>query len=139
MDDNDPGAEIDYAYLAAWARVNGDGTLTAVDASFLKAAAPLGSAVGFAVAARVRFTGGHTVATVKIAVRPPGQQPSMEYVASLDATGAEEYADGRRHMLLALNTAVAVPEYGNVTVDIYLDDDLCRTLVFEAIAPPSAA
>lgn len=139
MGDNDSGVVLDYAYLATWARVNTDGTLTAIDASFLKTAAPLGSVVGFAVAARVRFTGGRTQASVKIAVKPPGQQPAAGYLASLDATDAVEYADGRRHMLLALNTAVAVPEYGKVSVEIYLEDQLCRTLVFEVIAPEAHA
>lgn len=130
----EPAAELDYAFPAHWARVNTDGTLTAIDASFLKVAAPKGTQVGFAVAARVRFKGGLTHCDVKIDLKTPSGV-TLSYVAGLDASAAPVYGNDRRHMLLALNSSLLIEEYGDVQIDIYLDDQHARNLQFEIVEP----
>lgn len=61
-------AELDYAFLAEWAKVSPSGLLTAVDASFLRVLAPVGSRVNIAVAGRVRFLSEPFEANLEVAV-----------------------------------------------------------------------
>jgi len=119
-------AELDYAYLARWARVNADGTLTAIDASFVSTPAP-GGVLQLAVAGRVRFTGApyQAKADVTIAIGALTVSLSMD----LSAVDAPSYADGRRHVLFALTTQIPVPEPGDCHVTVSLDGVLARKLV----------
>lgn len=128
--------ELDYAFPAQWARVNADGTLTAVDASFLRVTAPLGMPMSFAVAARLRFRGGLTACDFRVEVRPP-QGAALTFDGRIDATGAPQYGEEqRRHMLVALNSGMVVQEYGAVTIELFLDDRSVRTLMFEVVPLP---
>lgn len=129
-----PAVELDYAFAAQWARVNADGTLTAIDASFLKAAVPKGTPMAFAIAARVRFVGGLTACDIRIDMRTP-TGTTISYTGSVDASEAPVYGDDRRHMLLALNSSLLVEEYGQVKIDVFLDERQVRTLMFELVDP----
>ncbi len=125
--------ELDYAFPAQWARVNADGTLTAVDASFLRVASPLGAPMSFAVAARLRFRGGLQECGFRLDVVSPSGD-SLAFDGRIDASGAQPYGEeGRRHMLVALNSSLVVQQYGMVKIDLSLDGAIVRTLMFEVL------
>jgi len=119
-------AELDYAYLARWARVNTDGTLTAIDASFVTTRAP-GGVLQLAVAGRVRFTGAPYQCKADIAITIGGLTVSLGM--DLSAEDAPSYAGDRRHVLFALTTQIPVPELGDCHVTISLDGEMARELV----------
>jgi len=119
-------AELDYAYLARWARVNLDGTLTAVDASFVSTSAP-GGVLQLTVAGRVRFTGAPYQAEADVAITVGALTVSLGM--GLSAVDAPPYAHDRRHVLFALTTQIPVPEPGDCHVRISLDGVLVRELV----------
>ncbi|GAB3624186.1 hypothetical protein GCM10027418_22700 [Mariniluteicoccus endophyticus] len=133
-----PAVELDYAFPAQWARVNADGSLTAIDASFLKIACPIGQPAAFAVAARLRFKGGMPECELRIEMRPPADGATLSFVAQVSAEAAPVYGDGRRHVLLALNSALFVQQYGHVEIEIYLNDRSVRKLMFEIVEPTTA-
>lgn len=132
-----PAVELDYAFLAQWARANDDGTLTAIDASFLRITAPIGAPAQFAVATRLRFKGGLTECALQIDVEAPGT-PHLTFGAQIDAGSAPAYGpDNRRHVIAVLNTGLQVQNHGTVTVRLSLDERPARTLLFELV-PRSA-
>ena len=127
-------AELDYAFLAQWARINNDGTLTAIDASFLRVIAALGTLFPLAVAGRVRFTGEPHAAELMIEF--DGGGATMSYSATITADENTSYGDGRRHALFALTTQIPVVTEGDYRVNLRLDGDLVRELLFTVAAPP---
>ncbi len=120
--------ELDYAFLAQWARVNGDGTLTAVDASFLRVSGLPGSLFPMAIAGRVRFLGEPYSADLLIELEGPGA--SVAFSATVTADETSSYGDGRRHSLFALTTQVPIIEPGEYRVTISLDGKRARVLIF---------
>lgn len=73
---------------ARWAQVNAVGTLTVIGASFLRATAPLGAPMSFAVAARLRFSGGLAECGLRVVVTPLGGS-SVSYDSRIDASAAQ--------------------------------------------------
>lgn len=126
-------AELDYAFLAQWARVNRDGTLTAVDASFLRASAPAGTLFPVAVAGRVRFPSAPYSAELVIELEGPDL--SVGYSATVTADEGSSYGDGRRHSLFALTTQVPIVGPGEYRVTVSLDGSPVRVLIFTAVPP----
>jgi len=118
--------ELDYAYLARWARVNPDGTLTAIDASFVATSAP-GGVLQLAVAGRVRFKGAPYQCKADVAIAIGALTVSLG--VDLSAVDAPSYTGDRRHVLFALTTQIPVPEPGDCHVTISLDGELARELV----------
>ena len=121
-------AELDYAFLAEWARVNLHGTLDAIDASFLRVHAPLGGPVALAVAGRIRFL--DEPYSVDIAVEIDLGELVLNYAGVVVGQEATAYGDGRRHGLFALSVTIPALEYRDVAVRVLLDGELQRTLVF---------
>ncbi len=91
-------AELDYAFLAQFAKVNGDGTLTALEASFLRMTVAEGSGVvPVAVAGRIRFPGEPYSAHLEVHFLSPGGNV-VQYGLLAQADKPSEYGDGRRHV-----------------------------------------
>lgn len=131
--------ELDYAFPAEWAKVNPDGTLTSINASFLHFVSPLGAPMQFAVAARLRFTGACTDCDLRIELRAPDGS-TMTFKDHIEAANAPTYGDPpRRHVLTVLNTGFIIQAYGMVNIKIFLNDSLVRTLMFDISTPPTQA
>ncbi|MFT4227954.1 DUF6941 family protein [Micropruina sp.] len=126
--------ELDYAYLAQFARVDPDGTLTALNASFLRLIADPGAGVPLAVAGRIRFMSEPYEADLTVAFRSPSGG-RLDFVTHVRAEEPTTYADTRRHVLFALNTTV-VSEQGEYVVEISIDNVTVRTLIV-TISHPS--
>lgn len=120
-------AELDYAFLAEWAKVDA-GTLTAINASFLHVEAPMGGELSFTIAGRIRFTGEPYEALLEAAV-DVGLQ--LRYSMTVAGPEASRYGDGRRHALFALQLTVPVLRLGDGVVRLALDGEPCRTLMFD--------
>jgi hypothetical protein len=131
-------AELDYAFLASWAGLQPDGTMTAVGMSFLRVQRQ-DMPMSLAVAGRIRVYGASEGARLTIRMTRPGAN-ALEVSDWLRVSNDESasYDDGRRQILFVLNTQTQISEAGMYTVDISLDDKLARTLKFEVIPSPAA-
>lgn len=123
--------ELDYAYLAQFARVGADGTLTALDASFLRLVAPAGVGIPLAVAGRIRFLSEPYEADLTVVLTMPGGG-RLDFSGHVRAEEPSSYAETRRHVLFALNTQV-VSEAGEFRVDLSIDNNPVRTLIFTVV------
>lgn len=123
-------AELDYAFLAQWAGVQNDGTLTAVGMSFVRVTAPApGQVFAFCVAGRIR--GPHDDdAELEIAIEAPAGQ-LVRVSGALRLTGEGRYSPGRAHSLFAVNTQVPLVEAGLYTVTVTVGGQVGRVLKFE--------
>lgn len=126
--------ELDYAFLAQWARVNADGTLTAIDASFLRVGIRIGGVFPVAVAGRVRFLEPPYEADLTVEMKIGNV--TLDYSAHIFAAEESAYGDGRRHSLFALTTQVPITSYGEQTITVKLNGgEQVRTLIFTAVDP----
>lgn len=126
--------ELDYAFLAQWARVNADGTLTAVDASFLRVFIRKGGMLPLAIAGRVRFLEPPYEADLTVELKVGNV--SLDYSGHITASEASAYGKGRRHSLFALTTQVPINEYGEHIITVKLNGgEQARTLIFTAVGP----
>ncbi|GEM_PF-6730895 len=114
-------AELDYALLAQWARVNADGTLTVVDGSFLRVRAPRGSHIPLAVAGRIRFFGEPYQTSITVTLELAGGV-STSFTTMAEAPEDSEYGEGRRHVLFAFNTQVPALDPGRCLVRVAVGD-----------------
>lgn len=129
----DVAVELDYAFLAHWARVNADGTLTAVDASFLRVAVPPETLLPLAIAGRVRFI--DEPYSAELVIEFQGAGINMAYSATIKADEGSSYGDRRRHALFALTTQIPVVGPGEYSVNVSLDGKLVRELIFTTVDP----
>ena len=129
--------ELDYAFLASWAGIQADGTLTAVGMSFLRvrqvATTPM------AVAGRIRLFKDSEPAPLAIRIASPSG-PAVEIVDEVAQSEDEatRYGDDRQQLLFVLNTHVQTAQLGKYDVQISLNDQVVRTLSFEVVAPPTS-
>lgn len=129
-------AELDYAFFAQWAKVSQEGTLTAIDASFLRMITDLNTVVPFALAGRIRFPKGVDEANLELLLVEANLQLNITQLLKPEANTA--YGDGFHHALFALNTSIPTLEYGKVTARISIDGTEVRTLMFELVPRPEA-
>lgn len=126
-------AELDYATLATFARVNGDGTLTILDAGFLRLVViDPAMPIDFAIAGRIRFRNGARRTEMKLVVSTPGGM-RLELVSEVESAPHSDYGDGRSHAMLAFNTQMAPGAYGTAEILIFIDDVQARRLVFDFV------
>jgi hypothetical protein len=129
--------ELDYAFLASWAGIQADGTLTAVGMSFLRvrqvATTPM------AVAGRIRLFKDSQPAPLAIRIATPSG-PAVEIVDEVAPSEDEatRYGDDRQQLLFVLNTHVQTAQLGKYDVQISLNDQIVRTLSFEVVALPTS-
>lgn len=126
-------AELDYAFVADFAKVEANGTLTAIGASwtFLQAVV-LPSAHRMAVAGRIRARLGEGPIALRIDVKVPDDAFTLAVQSELGPeTNARPYGDGRVGHLFALDLQVPLPAQGRYGVEISLDGQIARRLYFE--------
>lgn len=132
------GPELDYAYLAEYAKVDG-GKLTVVDASFTHVTGTtLPGVFSFAVAGRVRVPAGFREIVLNFEFANPNRQTVLKFDAPLSADPAERPYKDRVGRLFALNLGLPIAEPGLCVVTIGIDDQEVRTLAFEVEPAPQA-
>jgi hypothetical protein len=128
-------AMIDYAFLADFAKVEPNGTLTAVGASFTfieVGGLPAGHLL--AVAGRVR---GVIDETVDLTLEIKGPDDAFRIGANLQlepGPGSRPYGDGKIGHLFAINVQIPLPTAGLYTVELSTGKS-SRRLAFEVTVP----
>lgn len=131
-------ADIDYAFVAEFARVEPNGTLTAIGSSwtFLEAET-IPTAHRMAIAGRVKA---HVdEGTVPVKVRLQGPDRSFELSAEADLIRPPEskpYGGGFVGLLFAIDLQLLIPQTGLYEVFIELPaEQKTRRLAFEVVTP----
>ena len=127
-------AELDYAFVADFARVEPNGTLTAISASWTNLVVrsfPAGRRL--AIAGRVR---GH-IDEPSIPVRVTMSGPDAKVIFTFDFTvspgeSAQPYGEGLIGHLFAIDTMMPLTSPGVHSIEVFIDNVLARTLKFEA-------
>jgi len=128
-------AELDYAFIADFARVEPNGTLTALGASWTHVAVrnvPI--PLRLAVAGRMRLQESEQSVPMRIEI----ENSSGELVVGTDfdlsvPTGAFAYRHGRVGVLFAVNAVMPITEPGLVHVGVYANEVKLRDLYFEVL------
>lgn len=131
-------AELDYAYLAEYAKV-GEGLLTAVGASYtFVRALEVPSPLIVYVAGRVRTSLGEAP-MLGFTFESPQQKYRLSLSAELSSAGARPYSTHATTVgtLFVASAPVLLSDYGLYTVTLELDGSHARTLRFEVEAPSS--
>lgn len=128
---------LDYAFLAEFARVDANGTLTAVGASFthtIAAALPMGHLIS--VGGRVRMA--ENGPSFPLAISFKGPEPSGEITLELLIAHEQErpYA-GRVGVLFTATTIVPLMSEGLHEVTIRIDSREVRRLAFSVSLAPT--
>jgi hypothetical protein len=128
--------DLDYAFLASWAGLQPDGTMTAVGMSFLRVSRQ-DTPMTLAVAGRVRLydDASETQLTIRL-VSPAGITVEVSNALKAAAGPDTQYGDNRRQVLFVLNTHAPIDHLGSYTVTIALDGVKVRELIFEVVKPP---
>ncbi|WP_435744859.1 DUF6941 family protein [Nocardioides sp. SYSU DS0663] len=125
--------EIDYAFLADFAKVEPTGTLTVVGASYMFVNAPqLPTAHRLAIAGRIRARADDGTVPIRITIAGPEGTFEIATEGELDSSTAEPYGDGYVGLLFALDLQVPLPAAGTYWVEVMLTgSDDRRRLAFE--------
>jgi hypothetical protein len=130
-------AELDYAFLADYARVDPTGTLTAVGASYTHAivqSIPTNHLVS--VAGRVRSTLGTPPVELEVKFSPPDRGYSLAFTAELIPDNSPSPYEGNKvGLLFAITTGLPIISEGLYEVEIFVDGNAARLLKFEASLP----
>lgn len=131
-------AELDYAFIAEYARVDAGGKLTSVGASYTKVRTeqlPFGHLI--AVAGRVRSTVGSPPVHLRVLWKLPGAKVSMSMELSLEPDqDAEPYEGLKLGLVFAVTTLIPIAEAGLCTAEIFIDGEEARLLAFEVVLEP---
>lgn len=128
---HDVTAELDYAYLAEFAKVS-DGLLTAVGASFTHVGvAEFGLPFMLHVAGRVRGSMKDQL-SLAVTLESPGSRYTIRGGGDLSTEGARPYKGDRVGILFAISMPVVLTDPGIYTVRLAVNDTAPRTLRFEA-------
>lgn len=129
-------AEIDYAFVADYARVEENGTLTTVGASYMFLGVERFPAPHrLYIAGRVRGREDEEPPVMSVTVTGPGDPPfKVSTTAQLQrSTNARPYGDGKLGYLFAMEASIVLAAPGLCEVIITLPDyDEERRLAFEA-------
>lgn len=128
-------AELDYAFLADFAKVEPNGTLTTVGASFtFVTTRQLPAAHRMAVAGRVRGLVGEEPIPFRIEI--VGPDGSFRIGAESELTPgptARPYGEGFLGHLFALDLAIPLPQVGLYVVNVSVSGEHARTLAFDVV------
>lgn len=125
---------IDYAFLADFAKVEPNGTLTVVGASFNFLTVPMVPVnYRLAVAGRVRSRKDDGTIPLRISFSGPNETYNINTDGELTpAEDALTYGDGLLGHLFALDMQLPIPVVGTYTVDVTLPaSGASRRLAFE--------
>ena len=127
-------AELDYAFLAEYARVDPSGSLTSVGASYTHVGIPMTPTQHLlSVAGRIRITTESPSVLLRVVMRDAAKTMSVSYETTLEPVpGARVYAGNKLGILFALNTLMPIIELGSYEVVLELDDVEVRRLYFTA-------
>lgn len=133
--------KLDYAFLAEFAKVEPNGTLTSIGASYTRVAvSELPAAHQLVVAGRIRAPADSPEVPIKISYKASGEHPfqmEVEFVAS--GAGASPYGDGWVGVFFVTGTSVPLVGTGLNEVVIEVEGAVARRLYFEAmVVPPSS-
>ena len=124
-------ADLDYAFLADYATVEG-GRLTAVGASFTHVdAATLPSLMSLSIAGRVRAPEGSVQTVLHLSITTPSGEVSLQGEFPLHQTDLTRPYRGKVGLLFAATTAIWLSEPGVYDVNLELDGEPARHLAFE--------
>lgn len=129
---------LDYAFLAEYAKVEANGTLTSIGASFTRISAvstPVGQFMS--VAGRVRVAEAALSCPLAITFIGAGGSPEVKVETTVSPGTSVPYR-GRVGVLFAVNTVVPIVEHGLHHVTITLDGQEVRQLSYEVERPTSA-
>lgn len=128
-------ADLDYAFIADFARVDPNGTLTAVGASWTHAwVQDVPAAIRLAVAGRMRLQEAEQAIPMRIEMK----NSAGELIVGTDfelsrSTNSVAYRDGRVGILFAVNAVVPITEIGLVHIGVFAQDLKLRDLYFEVL------
>jgi len=129
-------AELDYAYLAEYAKTE-RGTITAVGASFTEVKASVfPSFLDLAVAGRVRRPQNESSPTLHIKISGPNnsEEPQVDFAFVLeDETDAVKY-DGKVASVFVFRGPVYIDVAGLYECSIELNGENVRRLAFEVVS-----
>jgi hypothetical protein len=128
-------AELDYAFIAEFAKVEVSGTLTAVGASYLEVR-PLGFPAqhAFSIAGRIRAPEEVEAINLVIRINPPGDMNVVINGTLVPGPDAVRYA-GKVAVLFAANTVILLAAPGLCEIFIDVDGQEQRRLAFNIVAP----
>ena len=128
-------AELDYAFLADFARVDPNGTLTAIGASWTFVHAVLLPSVHrMAVAGRIRAKKEAGPVVIRVAIHGPGDAFTLAADSEIAASPATRpYGSGLVGHLFAWNLEVPLPNEGVYSIYIDVDGERARRLAFEVV------
>lgn len=126
-------AELDFAMLAEFARVDAAGLLTVVGGSFDRVQTPgPGPVYPFALILRARLDEGEKSLSFEAQVTAPGKTgPVLGISGSSEVNPAAEPLDGRYYVQSVINMGVPISTAGRYTVSVLLDGALVRELPFQ--------
>lgn len=124
-------AELDYAFLAEYAKVS-EGLLTSVGASYtFVRATQLPLQYTLVVAGRVRTTIEHRP-RLGFAFESPGAQYNIRVEAEMGTEDARPYGpEGTVGILFVASAPIVLTDFGLYVVTLELDGEHARTLRFE--------
>lgn len=128
--------DLDYAFLAEYAKVEPHGTLTVVGASFTKVhVMQLPASPAVYVAGRLRAKEGAPPVPLGLTVSGPGpQSPTLELHTEMLVAGPDPY-EGRLGLLFALGITLPVMEFGIYTFTLSINGTAARSLKVDVTAP----
>lgn len=130
-------AEIDYVFIADFAKVQPNGTLTAVGVGWTHVEVrSLPTLHRVSVAGRVRAKLAEGAIEIRVSITAPGAEFTVQAEGSLEAgPDARPYAEGRIGHLFAVDLQLPLPMPGLYTVLVELADGDSREVKFEVVLP----
>ncbi|ORV89417.1 hypothetical protein AWC08_21895 [Mycobacterium gordonae] len=129
-------AELDYAFVAEYAKVEASGTLTAIGASYLEVRPPgLPAQHSLAIAGRVRAPEDTQSIELLIRINPPGPM-NIEINGTLTPGPEPVRYDGKVAVLFTAMSVIPLVAPGLCEIFIDIDGREQRRLAFNIVAPP---
>ncbi len=128
-------AIFDYAFLCQFARLEPGGTLTAVGAGFAQIAVPtVPTQLSVFVVARLEFKEDEQEpVALQMTFRDPGRTADVTVAGDVRPNQPYVAIAGKVQVFAVVAANVAVPQYGLHQVDVSLNGQLVRTLLFEVV------
>lgn len=128
--------ELDYAFLAEFARVDESGTLTSIGASFTRLQIdPANPARLLSTAGRVRMAEDSDPVRMTLSFEGPGNTVRIQMDFELTRSPTAVPYDGKVGVVFALTSVFPLPAPGLYTVRLLMAEKVVRRLAFEVIHP----
>lgn len=124
-------AELDYAYLADYAQID-SGKISALGASYTHATVPSLPATWMtSVVGRIRVAEDEDPVGLRLEMTPPEDNYLMRFETEIARAEDMRPYRGRVGLLFTVTTQIPLTLEGLYSFDIYVNDQLVRTLAFE--------